>query len=226
MIYQWDKKFFDRLDQEDQLSTSTQGYYILCFVLSAGTIYLLLNHIQLFSPKLLPLLSWDIAIPFLCWSIFPYLLLLSCDVILPLWIKNKKIFRISIRAAIIASLISSLIWGLYPTTYPRPELSEILLTQPDPFSLATYQLLVLIDTPSNCFPSGHITMPAIFCFGLCRQNRRHTPWYLIAMLLLDISVLTTKQHYLLDMISAFVCAAIALYLSERVDLHQYQGEAC
>ncbi len=183
----------------------------------AGSVYLCLNHFQQFQPILLPLLPWDQSTPFLCWSVFPYLLLLSCDLILPLWIENKTIFRISIRAAFIASLISSLIWALYPTTYPRPSLAEVLQTEPDMFSLATYQFLILLDTPSNCLPSGHITMPAIFFFGLWRQNRNHFWLYLMVMLILDVSVLTTKQHYIWDILSAFVCAMIAILISEKID---------
>ena len=35
-----------------------------------------------------------------------------------------------------------------------------------------YRWLIGIDTPANCFPSGHITAPAIGCWYLGRQRLR------------------------------------------------------
>jgi membrane-associated phospholipid phosphatase len=113
-------------------------------------------------------------------------------------------------ALTVAVLINYGIFLFFPTVIERPP-------RPDGTSLADglYRWLIGIDTPANCFPSGHITAPAIGCWFLARQRFRWWPGIVGVYSVLAVSVLTTKQHYVIDIAGGLVTAAIGIVTASR-----------
>src|SRR5262249_26827283 len=63
-----------------------------CLLLNTG-VYLFLNHFPLRPSQQLPLTVLDQWIPFWTWTVWPYLILLTSDVVLPLFVRDRALFR-------------------------------------------------------------------------------------------------------------------------------------
>jgi hypothetical protein len=173
--------------------------------------YLLINHHHLRPPIELPLSALDRAIPFWPWTVWPYAVLLLVDVLLPLALRNRAIFFDTLAAYSVAILLNFAIWALFPTSYPRP-------TSPAGggfMTTAAYHLLVAIDSPASCFPSGHITIPIVAVWGLGREHPRLKAGLWIGLSLLAVTVLTTKQHYVVDVAGGLATAWIGIAVVRR-----------
>jgi membrane-associated phospholipid phosphatase len=175
----------------------------LTVVNSAG--YLLLNAYPPSAPRVLPLTAVDRAVPFLVWTIWPYVALLLSDLVLPLFLRDQRLFQRALVAYGVAIGLNFLVWATLPTTMLRPEV-------PGGGSLSEglYRLLIAVDGAGNCFPSAHVTIPAVAVWALARERPwlRVPLWTLLAMA--SLSILTTKQHYLVDLVGGFATAALGV----------------
>ena len=184
--------------------------WIISMVALNLSVYLWLNWHPLSPPHLLPL-SWvDRETPFLLWTVWPYLLLLAVDAVLPILVVERQHFQSLLRAYWVATAANTLIWMIYPTTYPRPPLPlDSGVTQ------YLYQHLVAIDAPGNCFPSGHITVPFVACWAVSRQGSKWAPVCWTACALLAPTILTLKQHYFWDLLAGLATAALGIAVATR-----------
>jgi hypothetical protein len=78
---------------------------------------------------------------------------------------------------------------------------------------AWYRWLTTIDTPANCFPSGHITAPVIGCWALAQERPRWRWPIRLAVIPFVLTILTTKQHYVWDLFGGLATAIIGIVLS-------------
>jgi hypothetical protein len=170
-----------------------------------SVVYLVLNHYPIRTSRELSMTALDRWIPFLPWTVWPYLLLILSEAALPLLIRRPRVFRRMLTAYALGMGLAISCYLFFPTLYVRPAL-------PDDASChsAVYRWLVTIDRPECCFPSGHILVPAIACWGLLADRHRWAPVLVTACSLFAVSVLTTKQHYLWDVLGALGVAAAAI----------------
>ncbi|WP_224241401.1 phosphatase PAP2 family protein [Hyalangium gracile] len=177
-------------------------------VLVNTTAYLWFNHHPTGTPAYLPLTWVDALLPFMAWTVWPYAILLLADVGVPAFIRDETIFRDTVRAYYVAIGLNFTIWLLFPTTYPRPSSVE-----GDAISMAAYNLLVVVDTPHSSFPSGHITIPAVACWGLVRDRPRVAVPLWIAFALTSFTIITTRQHYFLDLLGGLATAVVGILVT-------------
>jgi membrane-associated phospholipid phosphatase len=174
-------------------------------------LYLLTGRVHLSEPAQLPASAVDRRIPFLGWTV---------------WIYHTQFFfllasvRLTRRAATITralyamaatSLISFAVFFVYPTTLPRAESAAGALTR------QAFALLYTLDGPTNCLPSLHVALACIaaLAIGEAERRARWAAWLWAA--LITISTLTTKQHYLADVVAGLCVAALGWMImkSER-----------
>jgi hypothetical protein len=180
--------------------------------------YVLSNHFPVFTPRELPLSALDAAIPFWTWTVVPYFLLIG-GMYLPALVADRRIFTTAMLAILIGVVLNNLVFFLWPTTYPRP------LAEPsDSLHAALYQFLIAVDTPGNCFPSAHITAPAIGCWALAQQFRRWRWLIYLIFIPFALSILTTKQHYTLDLIGGLATAGIGLLIAHKLTKRTSTGQ--
>jgi hypothetical protein len=172
--------------------------------------YQLTNHYQVFPVYTLPATPLDRAVPFLVWTVIPYFLLIA-GMYLPIFLRSDAALRESMTALTVAVLINYSIFFFFPTVIERPPLPV-----GDSLSDGLYRWLIGIDSPANCFPSGHITAPAIGCWFLARQRLRWWPGIVGTYAVLAVSVLTTRQHYVIDIAGGLVTAAIGITAASRM----------
>lgn len=170
--------------------------------------YLLLNAYPLSAPRLLPLTWLDRAVPFLPWTVLPYAALLFSDVVLPLFLRDREVFRRMLVAYGLAIGANFLVWAVFPTAILRPPVPS-----GDSVAEALYRLLVAVDGAGNCFPSGHVTIPAVAVWGLALERPRLRVPLWGGLAVLSLTILTTKQHYLADLFGGLGTAALGIALS-------------
>jgi hypothetical protein len=183
-------------------------FVVLTTALVGG--YLYLNANPLFTPTLLPMTVVDEATPFWPWTVWPYVFLLLCNLALQFSVRRRdNYFEMCVSFGwLILFMVAC--WTFWPTTYVRP---------PAPIAQGLtaelYLGLIRVDTPLNCFPSAHVASPFTMLYFLCRERPRLAPYLWGAFAVLSTSILTTKQHYLWDLIGALIFAGIALALGRR-----------
>lgn len=170
--------------------------------LIAGRLY----HYNLETP-------WDLAIPFLPWTVViyvgSYFFWVICFLVCA-HSDEKRAYRL-LSADLIAKLVGFLIFILLPTTNTRPDPGS-------GFWNFCIRLIYLVDTPDNLFPSVHC-LQSWFCWlGIRNEPGISKFWKactLIFALAVFVSTLTTKQHILIDVVGGCLLAEITYRIAAK-----------
>jgi len=174
--------------------------------------YTIPNHFHLFEPNLLPLTSWDTAVPFMPWTVFiytsEYILFVSAY-----FLFSNEINRNKYIWAYFGVLFTGMLFFVFwPTTYPRGEFP----IPPDThwFTAKVFLTLRTIDNPSNCFPSMHVACCYLTAFAYLPKNESRLKFwiYFIWSTLVGLSTLPTKQHYVVDVVGGILLAVAGYYV--------------
>lgn len=178
-------------------------------VLQVG-LYWLFNHFPLLPSRQLPLTWIDHATPFWLWTIWGYFALIAMAPGLPLLVQQKQVFRRLLRAYFISMGITWAFFLFFPTHYPRPP-----LPQDDSWPSLSYRALLEFDSPECCFPSSHVIVPLLACIGLRKDKCLGRWWPLVAVTVVVccLSILTTKQHYVWDLLGGTAAASAGWFIS-------------
>ncbi|OGD72589.1 hypothetical protein A3K29_00355 [Candidatus Collierbacteria bacterium RIFOXYB2_FULL_46_14] len=186
-----------------------KGFLLLILILTI-LLYLPLNRQK---PKYRLNLRLDDRIPLVSWTVWVYVayyLLIPISVILT-W--NSIYATPLLITQIIATAFASTIWRIFPNGVIRPT-----IRQHSSRSLRLLSLIYHHDRDCNGLPSGHVLHSFISCFYLAQLYPQ--VWIVCYLLLMAISfsTLTTKQHYLLDMIATLIIAPFIIELSSIIHL--------
>jgi membrane-associated phospholipid phosphatase len=147
-----------------------------------------------------PRLSWDIFPLSIGWVI-PYVL---CY---PLWIfgigwlvwkMDERLFRATVAGFFFTFSLGILVYLLFPTYVVHPDisgsdiLSKILL------------YLTILGGDYDAFPSAHIYMTVVLSLFYSDWYPRHKLLWLFVVVIISLSTLFTKQHYVADVIGGIV----------------------
>jgi len=176
-----------------------------------GAVYLAINEHPLRAPALLPRTTIDNAIGWHAWAIWPYWLLLLCAPALALAIRNRAQLLETLHAYAVAISLNVIVWLAWPTYLPRAPLPSTL----DATTAASWRLLLALDADTNCFPSGHVTIPLVVAAGFTAYAPRTRGWVWPLIVALLPSVIATGQHYALDVLGGACTAAIGIHVARR-----------
>ncbi len=168
--------------------------------------YGIINHIP-FDRYTLPLTPLELAIPFMPWTFVIYIsVFIQGIVVISRLTKQHLRVILPVAGGLIAFAL--LLFVIFPLQYPR-ELYEV--TNP------LIKLFHITDKPGNCFPSLHVAITLLLAY--CYQLVETTPWKRRALwiwsVLICISVLTTKQHYAIDIIGGIMAVLPCMYIIGR-----------
>ena len=190
-------------------------------------LYLFSNHHFIFQAKLLKMSRIDQAIPFFVGTIWIYVS--EAGFVLTAFLLNRCWVSLNIHLYSFMTLvvISCIFFSLYPTVYPR----ELYATHSLNPGLSERVLFGLwdLDQATNCLPSLHVSVAFQIALGFLEDRKEWFPWMLIWSLLISISTLTIKQHYLMDVFAGLLLAAALHYffhhkLTYRVAELSYLGK--
>jgi membrane-associated phospholipid phosphatase len=183
------------------------------FIIGA-IIYLASNHFLLFTPHYLPLTPVDNAIPFIPATVWIYITeyflfavaYLMCHDLLNL---NKYLYSMMTM-----QIVSIIIFMLYPTIYPRAQFP--LPQDTHSLTIQLFNHFRMVDKPTNCFPSLHISSCYLSAFNFLDEQRKKFWFFFLWATVIGISTLTTKQHYLIDVVAGLLMAYIFYWLFHRI----------
>ena len=98
----------------------------------------------------------------------------------------------------------------YPTVAPRP--TQVI---GDGFAIWGLRFLYAADPPYNCFPSIHVAHSFVSAFACYPLHRGLGVFATCCAVLVGVSTLFTKQHYVLDVIAGVCLATVAAGLFLR-----------
>lgn len=180
---------------------------VLPISLAQTVVYLLINHHPRREPCLLPLTAFDASVPFWSWSLWPYFGLVLGQIALALAIQDRALFRRAVIAYGLAMGTTLFLHWLWPTCIERP------CPEAETFHDWAYSVMLQGDAPNSCFPSAHICGPMVIFWAYWRDGRFLGSWVLAALPVLSLTILTTKQHYLWDLVGGFALGGIAIAAS-------------
>jgi membrane-associated phospholipid phosphatase len=179
----------------------------------AAALYLCCNHFHLVPPQMLPR-SWiDLSVPFLPGTVWVYIseylffsaVYLACNDELTL---NKYFYSF-----LCLQTISCFIFWAWPTTYPRDLFP--LPNDLDPVTRYVFGSLRQTDTPASCCPSLHVSSVYLSTFLFLEGQKKYFPLFFMWGTAIALSTLTTKQHYMIDVVTGFMLAVIHYWIFFR-----------
>jgi membrane-associated phospholipid phosphatase len=130
-----------------------------------------------------------------------YLFLIILPVIV---VRQQEQIRRTFRAYLMVWITAYICFLLYPTIAPRP--AHVI---GGGFAVWGLRLLYDSDPPYNCFPSLHVAHSFVSAFVCYRVHRGVGIASALCALLIGVSTLYTKQHYILDVIAGIFLACVA-----------------
>ncbi len=150
-------------------------------------------------------------IPFVAIFIFGYILVYVSVLLTYFIIDDWDDWRRAIIAFLGATTFAYLFFFFLPVKMLlRPDLTGLT-----GISASVSRFYYLIDLPYNCFPSLHVTYPSLAT--LVAWRRHHIMrWVFAAMtLIVALSVVLVKQHYVADVAGGFLNASLVYWLTVK-----------
>jgi len=182
---------------------------IIIFIVLA--LYFPINHFAKGGIQLL--LPFDKLVPFFPPAITVYLLGSILFVVFPIWAAWKVKpydFEPYFISVIFAAMVSYVVYLVFPTFVNRPE-----ITSQDIFSKAIIWLYQT-DRAYNAAPSGHTFNTLIFFLYMQKWNPKYKYLWLILAILIILSTVLVKQHYILDVLSGLVLGGVSYIIGLSV----------
>jgi len=157
----------------------------------------------------------DDAIPFWPWTSWFYLpFYAGIFIICMCAFRSRRLYRRALWAVFFVMIVGAACHILIPAEYPRP----VLHPPYDNLSEVFMAWVQRVDRPGNVFPSLHVAQTSMLAFILYRDRPRLGLVAIIMGAILALSTLTTKQHFIADVISGYALA----FLARAVVLYRFQ----
>jgi membrane-associated phospholipid phosphatase len=172
-------------------------------------IYSISGSFQIGNIRYLPIDDFEMNIPFMVESIWVYILLYPLLIGSIYSYKKNSNFNKVLYAFIIVAAVSFMFFQILPVAYPR---EFFPLPRYDAPSVNMFFKIRFYDTSLNCFPSLHVSLSFIFSFFHWDESKKLFWGSSILSIFIAISTLTTKQHYIADIVSGFILALVVFLL--------------
>jgi membrane-associated phospholipid phosphatase len=172
-------------------------------------LYNLVNWATLFRTSILMLETpVDRAFPLVTPWIFVYTLAYPCC-LSPVFLVTLPRLRTACFAYTIAIAVSLFTFMIMPVGIVRPE------PPPDALGVTLMAVTRAIDQPFNCFPSLHVSLDFLAAFFTWTQRPRAGAGLLGMAMLISVSTLFVKQHYVLDIVAGVLLAGLAFRIARQ-----------
>ena len=193
----------DWVDSQPRWRVVVVGYIIF------ASLYGVSNNISFVEAREIPFLLGEERIPFVLWTMLVYLSVIGQIMWGFLSLRNGRFGR-AVAVAFFLVLAHVAVFLVYPTVLHRTH--EVVGHD---WLVWGYGVMCAVDKPANCFPSLHVSMAIFTAFVLQRESRVRGLLFFLWALIIAVTTLTTKQHYLLDVLGGGVTATIAYLVYRR-----------
>ena len=150
--------------------------------------------------------AWDDRIPFVASTVWVYLLIFPASIFPLFVVRCPELFRRTILAYVLAIAASLLVFVAIPVTSTglRADGHGLDLSRISPWVVAT---LYRVDPPFNLFPSLHLSIAALAALAAGKARRAYGAAGFVGCISIAVSILTVKQHFVLDALGGAALAA-------------------
>lgn len=132
-------------------------------------------------------------------------------IILPVFVvRQPEHIRRTVLAYLTVWMAAYVCFVVYPTAAPRP--AEV---SGEGFAVWGLRFLYSSDPPYNCFPSLHVAHSFVSALASYRVHRGVGIAATVCALLVGLSTLYTKQHYIADVLAGIGLALVAYHVFLR-----------
>lgn len=185
-----------------------QNTLLLVAVIAASCLYCVSNAPQ--ESLHIVRTALDDQIPRIPVFSIPYLVFLPWlwGTVFYVWFNNRS-FRLLAYSLIIVNLIAFCVYLTFQTYVPRDP-----VTSNDFFS-GLLQFIYDHDQPYNALPSLHSALSAVVVTYFALRKSRWTWAFVATAVLIVISTLFTKQHFIIDALSGITLGVVATWAVSR-----------
>jgi membrane-associated phospholipid phosphatase len=177
-----------------------------------SVVYFGVGHLHLSRSTEILRTHLDDAIPFWPWTAWCYLPFYAGVFILAIaGLKRRALFNRAIVAVLIVMTLGALGHIFIGAEYPRP----VLHPPYTDISAAFLASVQRIDPPGNVFPSLHVAHTTMLALLLLKDRPRLGLLTLAMATALALSTLTTKQHFLADVVAGYLLAFLGRWIALR-----------
>ncbi|MGG7057016.1 phosphatase PAP2 family protein [Clostridium nigeriense] len=159
-------------------------------------------------------LMLDKEIPFVSLFVFPYVYWYIYIFIGLIFIlsKDRKRYLRTLMAIYIGMCICYVFYYLYPVEISRPVIDNNTIAN------KIVNIIYENDRPVNCFPSIHVLNTYIIMrFTKVKDNKSWFYYTNIIGILIMLSTLFIKQHFILDGVVAIILAEVVILIAKKVE---------
>ena len=197
----------EKLESLERLNESPRMRLAITFAVALVLVssYLLINNsLEHKVDLLLPIDEW---IPYWPWTVVIYIGLYPMYFIAALSLSARQYVKI-LFGVITMTCVSFICFALMTSHYPRPS--------PEAWADSVWRplidLIVTYDRPGNTCPSLHVST-SLYVGWMLKSGRWGKTW-LMCSLLISLSTLTLKQHFVWDWIGGSLLAALMVYTQQ------------
>ena len=178
--------------------------------------YLLLNWINQYQSHYYDVsVRFEYSIPFIPEFIFGYILVYFSALFLYFIIDDIADFRRTVVAYLLTTTIYYTLFLIFPVRCNlRPDLSNA-----SGFSIDVTKFYYIIDKPYNLFPSLHVAYPTLATLLSWRHHRYASLALVMMTIIIILSVIFVKQHYISDVVVGAGVATILYRLVVLTERH-------
>ncbi|MDF2694637.1 MAG: hypothetical protein K0S65_3020 [Labilithrix sp.] len=127
-------------------------------------------------------------------------------------LSETRLLRRHLLGAVLIVLLSAVAWVALPVRLDRPPIPA----DASGFGAWLLRAVQAFDPTTNCFPSAHCAFAVYAAIGLrFARSRRLFAWGIGTAVAICVSTVLTRQHYVADVASGAVLAALAAYGTQR-----------
>lgn len=193
------------LPDPDALDPRRERLLLVGAVVLVLGLYVPINHLTATLPAAAPETWVDRAVPFdPAWvPVYELLyLFLFLPVVLP---SSREAFRRIAAAYAGTALVSYAVFLLYPVHFTlRPTIEST-----EGFGAWVLALTHVIDTPSNCLPSLHVSLALLAALSAWSLDRRVGVVAVPLSVLIGVSTMFVKQHWWWDVVTGWALGLLA-----------------
>ncbi len=188
--------------------TKKNKYFTGAIMYALGySFYYLTNHFPYSEQHLLPFTWIDRNTPLVPYSIFIYISEYFYFAFVYILLKNSDNINKYLYSFFFLQAVSCTFFMIYPTVYPRADYP--IPTDLPHYVQATWAWLHSVDTPGNCFPSLHVSSVYLSALVFWTDGQKKLFWFtFVWSTFIALSTLTTKQHYVADIVSGLGLAIL------------------
>ncbi len=200
-------------ETDTQLATPAYKWTIgLALATLQSLVYFGIGHTHLSRSTEILRTRLDDAVPFWPWTSWCYLPFYAAIFIIAIaGFRRKRLFNRAVVAVLIVMTLGAAGHLFIGAEYPRPVLFP-------PYPNLSYAFLAWVqhvDPPGNVFPSLHVAHTTMLALILREDRRRLGNVALVMATLLALSTLTTKQHFIADVVSGYALAFLGRAFAVR-----------